>query len=141
MTVFALAGVLALALAGCGGGDDDGGGGNADAANGGGSDSAANEFAPAGISEASLQLIEQGGPTNTWTFPAGSGTSGMANLMGVGDFPFTYSKTGATTSLLEFDVGGTDSFDMTWVSATEGTMMQSFDGTPGNMGTFILTPN
>jgi len=99
------------------------------------------DYAPIGIGGLSIQLNEQGGPSNIWTFPVGSETSGVATLIGVGDFQFYYKKTGASTSTLTFNVGGTDKYDMTWTSATAGYFDESFNGAPGTTGFFeVLQP-
>ena len=100
--------------------------------------SAAAGIAPADLAGKKVVLAETGAVTNTWTFPAGSGTAGTATLEGAGDFPFTYEKTGEATSVLEFDVGGKDRYEMTWTSATGGTFAESFDGQPGTTGTFTV---
>jgi len=54
---------------------------------------------------------------------------------GVGDFPYTYEKTGDSTSVIKFDVEGEDCYDMTWTSPTGGNLQESFEGLPGNSGT------
>jgi hypothetical protein len=85
----------------------------------------------------SITLSETGGPTNEWYF-ASTGSSGMAALTGVGDYSFTYSRTGTNASTLKFQVAGEDKFDMTWTSALSGTFQQSFNGTAGNPGSFSI---
>lgn len=99
-------------------------------------EAAQTDYAPAGIGGKSIQFNEQGGPSNVWTFPAGSDTSGKATLTGSGDFNFTYTKTGVSASTITFDVGGTDKYEMTWTSATGGTFKESFNNVAGTEGTF-----
>ncbi len=96
------------------------------------------EFAPPGIAGLTIELKENGGVTNVWTFPPGANTSGSATMNGAASFPFTYAKTGPATSRLTFDVGGTDKYEMKWTSASGGTFKESFNGAAGNDGTFTV---
>ena len=84
-----------------------------------------------------ITLAESGGPTNEWYFST-TGSSGMAALTGVDDFPYTYSKKGTNSSELTFDTGGSDKYVMTWTSETSGTFQESFNGAAGNSGTFTI---
>lgn len=84
-----------------------------------------------------ITVAETGGPTNEWYFSS-TGASGMAALTGVGDYSFTYSKTGTNKSTLKFQVAGEDKYEMTWTAALSGTFQQSFNGTAGNPGTFSI---
>lgn len=85
----------------------------------------------------SITFVETGGPTNTWVFN-GTGGSGQATLTGTGDFGYTYVKDGVNKSTLIFDVGGSDKYEMTWTEELKGTIVESFNGTPGNTGTFTI---
>lgn len=110
------AAALCLSLAACGSDDPDGGGGG-----GGGGTS------PDTIVSLSILFEEPGaGVANTWVFAA----DGTATLNGDGasPFPYTYEKTGGSTSAVAFEVGGTDRYEMTWTSDTGGTCTESFDG-------------
>jgi len=104
-------------------------------------DSDGPDYAPenAAFGSAELVVAETGGPTNTWTFSS-TGPTGQATLAGVDDFDYTYDKTGKNASTLIFDVEGDDKYEMVWTSATGGTFQESFDGVPGNPGTFTYTP-
>ncbi|PLW93392.1 MAG: hypothetical protein C0592_06280 [Marinilabiliales bacterium] len=84
-----------------------------------------------------LRVEETGGPTNEWYF-ATQGDTGNATLIGVGDFPYSYAKTGNNTSTLIFNVGGSDQYLMTWTSDTSGSFQESFDGVQGNPGVFTI---
>lgn len=94
------------------------------------------DYRPAGgIVGTDIIFVEVGGPTNTWHFTDGT----TATLQGVGDFPYTYT-TEATLNktTIVFNVGGQDTYDMTWTSAAGGTCTESFDGAPGNDCTFTV---
>ena len=82
-------------------------------------------------------FMEEGGPTNRWAF-SGQGASGTATLEGASDFPYTYEKTGSDRSVLIFDVGGNDRYEMKWTSSEGGTFEESFEGEPGNNGEFYV---
>jgi hypothetical protein len=84
-----------------------------------------------------LTLSETGGSTDEWYF-ASTASSGMAALTGVDDFPFTYSKTGISTSTVTFSVGGTEKYEMTWTSETKGTFQKSINNVSDNTGTFVV---
>lgn len=84
-----------------------------------------------------IVLQEEGGVTNKWTF-TGKGAKGQATLEGVGDFSYTYEKTGDNTSVLTFDVDGEDRYEMKWTSDTGGTFEESFEGEPGSSGKFTI---
>lgn len=96
-------------------------------------------FAPANDSFGlcTLQVVETGGPTNQWYF-ATQGDTGNAELIGVMSFPYSYNKTGNNTSVLIFNVGGSDRYDMTWTTDSSGSFQESFEGNPGNPGTFVI---
>lgn len=98
------------------------------------------DFAPEDLDGMQLVLAETGGPTNTWTFAADASTTGMATLEGTGDFPFTFVKNDVNDTTLTFDVSGDDVYQMTWTSAAGGTFEESFEGAPGNPGTFTVSP-
>ncbi|HRZ42133.1 MAG TPA: hypothetical protein P5228_05465 [Bacteroidales bacterium] len=85
----------------------------------------------------SITFVETGGPTNTWVFNSTGGT-GQATLTGTGDFGFTYVKDGVNKTTLIFDVGGSDKYEMTWTEELKGTIVESFNGTPGNNGSFTI---
>lgn len=94
-------------------------------------------IAASGWGKLTLTVVETGVLTNVWVFSS-TGATGQANLTGTGDFGYTYVKDGANKSTLIFDVGGSDKYEMTWTGELQGTFLESFNGAPGNSGTFTI---
>ena len=99
------------------------------------SEPCASVFAPESIAGQTIQFHEEGGPQNVWTFAE---TGDTATLQGVGDFSYSYERVSDCESVLTFEVDGEDRYDMRWTSSTGGTFQESFEGTPGNPGTFEI---
>ncbi len=87
-------------------------------------DDTAADLAPSSLDGRTLVIDEPAnGIQNTWDFEATTATG-----VGIGEFPYSYVKTGEAQSTLEFEVGGTDHYEMTWTSTTGGTCTESFEG-------------
>lgn len=132
------AALLALALFGCeteGGGGGDGGGTEDGGFEGGSS--------PASLEGFALQVVEMGDPPveNIWRIADGAGNDGMATLVAaMADFPFTYTKTGDSTSVFTANTGTEEEYDMTWTSDSSGTFEYRFEpGAEATPGSFSIT--
>jgi hypothetical protein len=94
-------------------------------------------IATASWGKLSLTLDETGVVTNVWVFNT-LGSTGQATLTGVGDYAYTYVKEGVNKSTIVFTIQGSDKYELTWTGELKGTLVESFNGLPGNTGTFTI---
>ena len=81
-------------------------------------------FAPESLEGLALTVVEMSDPpiTNVWLIPADAGNDGLATLVAArSEFPFSYTKTGASASVFAVNTGSDEEYDMVWTSLREGT--------------------
>ncbi len=113
-----LAGVLAFGACG----DDSGGGGGNNGPDG-GQGNCSGDFAPQSLVGYKIEFAEEGGPRNTWTFR--DETTALLDDIASS---YTYEVQDACHTVVEFDVGGTDRYEMEWTSPSGGTCTESYEG-------------
>ncbi len=101
-----------------------------------GSETASSDWAYASVVGKKVTLSENPpGPSNVWQFTDASKAKGITLGM---DASYTWEKKSGTTATLVFDVQGKDRYDLVFTAAGKGTLQESFDGQPGNAGTFVF---
>ncbi len=104
------------------GGQDQDAGQQADA-----STECTDDFAPQELMGMRIRFVESANNVdNTWAFDSVSATLEGASVTA----PYTYERIDGCTSAVEFDVDGTDRYDMTWTSATGGDCTETWENGP-----------